>query len=117
MSNENLNTQKVIDWDLYKLYNPDLPWSDHESLANHYQVHGRFEKRRYKHVIPEDFDVVVYRLMNSELSDLSDEELKKHYTIHGKEEQRPYKLTDSPMNKSFKKRSVADIKIPGITFL
>ena len=105
-----------MDWELYRLYNHDLLHMNQAQLIEHYMQHGRYEKRKCRHDLPDDFDVSIYREKHDDLRELSNEELKKHYTLHGKEEQRAYRMNDK-RNRKISRKTVKDLKATGITYI
>ena len=87
-----LNKQKIIlniNWEVYKILNPDLNFDKKQKIYKHLINHGIYENRLYgiKDKYP-DFNHNYYKKNYKDLSDLNDTQLEKHYLQHGIKEKR-----------------------------
>jgi hypothetical protein len=78
-----------VNWEIYKILNPDLNFNKKEKFYKHLINHGIYENRHYtiKDKYP-DFNHHYYKTNYKDLSNLSDIELEKHYLQHGFKEKR-----------------------------
>ena len=78
-----------INWEIYKILNPDLNFDKKEKFYKHLINHGIYENRCYhiKDKYP-DFNPDYYKKNYKDLCNLNDLQLEKHYLEHGIKEKR-----------------------------
>lgn len=90
-------------------------------ILNHYIKHGVDEKRLYKYILPNDFDLLAYKKYNPDIEEQNDDWLKWHYSLYGCNEKRLYKNLEIPedfdvleylyLNKDLYKMSIGQIEM------
>jgi hypothetical protein len=86
---KNLKSIISVDWEIYKLLNPDLIFTTNNEYYEHFLSNGISDKRPYtiKHKYP-NFSYYYYSKNYSDLSSLSFVDLEKHYLMYGINENR-----------------------------